>query len=229
MDKRLFIDPRSLNLHRIDKINPSVRYGSCCKVGNSSLKLRATCPQHTNTAWHWNAWRIMAFLRGIHQSLVDFLRSRLVKLSFDIFSVVFRDKLLNQSSSGVCFRKRWCSCNIYVTKSLSVYHNLWLDHRMAISLFVSGTLNASRQLRKCHSFSKTTLTDVNKSTAWMQGELVIQTQNKAKQQQGHILLMWIIINTRMDKQLLQLRNVRWNYLSIPKLQRLHSWSLGMDE
>ena len=46
---------------------------------------------------------------------------------------------------------------------------------------------------------------------------------------GHILLTWINFNSRMDKQLLPLWSVGWYYLSIPKLQRLDRWSLGMDK
>ena len=33
----------------------------------------------------------------------------------------------------------------------------------------------------------------------------------------------------MDKRLHPLWNVGWNYLSIPKLQRMNRWSLGMDK
>ena len=33
----------------------------------------------------------------------------------------------------------------------------------------------------------------------------------------------------MDKSSLDQESVGWNYLSILKLQRLHRWSLGMDE
>ena len=33
----------------------------------------------------------------------------------------------------------------------------------------------------------------------------------------------------MDEKSQAQLNVGWNYLSIPKLQQLHCWSLGMDK
>ena len=47
--------------------------------------------------------------------------------------------------------------------------------------------------------------------------------------QGPLLLTWINFNHSMDKQLHTLKSVGWNYLSIPKLQRLQQLSLGMDK
>ena len=44
-----------------------------------------------------------------------------------------------------------------------------------------------------------------------------------------LLLTWFNVNPSMDKQLHPLQTVGWKYLSIPKLQWLHRWSLGMDE
>ena len=44
-----------------------------------------------------------------------------------------------------------------------------------------------------------------------------------------LLLTWININPSMDKYSHAQKSVGWNYLSIPKLQRLHRWSLGMDK
>ena len=49
---------------------------------------------------------------------------------------------------------------------------------------------------------------------------------------GHqcpLLITWFNFNPSMDKELHPLQRVGWNYLSIPKLQRLHRWSLGMDK
>ena len=46
---------------------------------------------------------------------------------------------------------------------------------------------------------------------------------------GPRLLIWIDFNPSMDKLLHAQKSVGWNYLSIPKLQRLHRWSLGMDK
>ena len=43
------------------------------------------------------------------------------------------------------------------------------------------------------------------------------------------LLTWFDFNPSMDKQLHPLQHVGWNFLFIPKLQRLHRWSLGMDK
>ena len=42
-------------------------------------------------------------------------------------------------------------------------------------------------------------------------------------------LIRIIVNPSMTKYLHPLQIVGWNYLSIPKRQRLYRWSLGMDE
>ena len=36
------------------------------------------------------------------------------------------------------------------------------------------------------------------------------------------------INCSLDKQSPAQETVEWNYLSIPKLQRIHRWSLGID-
>ena len=47
--------------------------------------------------------------------------------------------------------------------------------------------------------------------------------------QWPLLLTWFNFNPSMDKQLHAQNSVWWNYLSIPKLQRLHRWSLGMDK
>ena len=44
---------------------------------------------------------------------------------------------------------------------------------------------------------------------------------------GPLLLTWFNFNPSMDKWLQAWLSVGWNYLSIPKLQRLHRWSLGM--
>ena len=43
-----------------------------------------------------------------------------------------------------------------------------------------------------------------------------------------LLLTWINLNPSMDKWLHTHKNVGWNNLSIPKLQWLHRWCLGMD-
>ena len=45
---------------------------------------------------------------------------------------------------------------------------------------------------------------------------------------GPLPLTRINFNPSMDKLLHPLWNLGWNYLSIPRLQRLHSWSSGMD-
>ena len=42
------------------------------------------------------------------------------------------------------------------------------------------------------------------------------------------LRTWINFNPHMEKSLHPLLCVGWNYLSFPKLQRLHNWSLGMN-
>ena len=47
---------------------------------------------------------------------------------------------------------------------------------------------------------------------------------------GPRLLKWININLSMDKDLWPIwSSVGWNYFSIPKLQRLHRRSMGMDK
>ena len=44
-----------------------------------------------------------------------------------------------------------------------------------------------------------------------------------------VLLTWFNCNDHgRDTYLDQLKSMSWNYLFFPKLQRLHSWSLGMD-
>ena len=40
---------------------------------------------------------------------------------------------------------------------------------------------------------------------------------------------WINFNPSMDKLSHAQYSVGWNYLSIPKLQELYCWSLGMDK
>ena len=47
--------------------------------------------------------------------------------------------------------------------------------------------------------------------------------------QGPLLQTWINFNPSMDKESHAQWYVRWNYLSIPKLQRCNRWSLGMDK
>ena len=42
-------------------------------------------------------------------------------------------------------------------------------------------------------------------------------------------LLRINFNLSMDKLSHAQLSVEWNYLSIPKLQWLNSWSLGMDQ
>ena len=44
-----------------------------------------------------------------------------------------------------------------------------------------------------------------------------------------LLLTWFNFNPIMDKSLHAQKSAGWNNLSIPKLQRLHRWSLGMDK
>ena len=39
----LLIDPRWLNLHQIDIIHFSIRYGSCCGIINSPFKITTAC------------------------------------------------------------------------------------------------------------------------------------------------------------------------------------------
>ena len=46
---------------------------------------------------------------------------------------------------------------------------------------------------------------------------------------GLLLLTWFNFNPGMDKQSHANKGVGWNYLSIPKLHRLHRWSLGIDK
>ena len=48
-------------------------------------------------------------------------------------------------------------------------------------------------------------------------------------EQWPLLVTWIKFNPSMDNQSYAQKSVEWNYLSIPKLQRLHPWSLGMDK
>ena len=45
---------------------------------------------------------------------------------------------------------------------------------------------------------------------------------------GPFLLAWINFNPSMDTYLHTQWKVGWNNLSNPKLQRLHRWSVGMD-
>ena len=47
--------------------------------------------------------------------------------------------------------------------------------------------------------------------------------------QDPLLLTWFNFNPSKDKYLHPLYTVGWNYLSIPKLQWLHRWILGMDK
>ena len=47
--------------------------------------------------------------------------------------------------------------------------------------------------------------------------------------QGPLLLTWFNFNPIMDNESHALLCVGWNYLFIPKLQRWHRWSLGMDK
>ena len=44
-----------------------------------------------------------------------------------------------------------------------------------------------------------------------------------------LALIWFNYNPYMDKQSRAQLSIRRNYLSIPKAQRLHRWSLGMDK
>ena len=44
-----------------------------------------------------------------------------------------------------------------------------------------------------------------------------------------VLLIWINFNISMDKWSLANKSVGTSYLSVPKLQRLHRWGLGMDK
>ena len=46
---------------------------------------------------------------------------------------------------------------------------------------------------------------------------------------GLLLLTWINFNPSMNKWPQAQWSLCWNYLSIPKLQWLHRWSLGMDK
>ena len=46
---------------------------------------------------------------------------------------------------------------------------------------------------------------------------------------GDSLLTWLNFYPSMDKESYPLLCVGWNHLSIPKLHRLHRWSLGMDK
>ena len=43
------------------------------------------------------------------------------------------------------------------------------------------------------------------------------------------LLIWVHFNPSMDKYSHAKYSVGWNYLSMPKLQRLYRWSLVMDK
>ena len=43
------------------------------------------------------------------------------------------------------------------------------------------------------------------------------------------ILTYINLNSNIDKKLHTSQSVGWNYSSIPKLQRLHRWSLWMDK
>ena len=57
--------------------------------------------------------------------------------------------------------------------------------------------------------------------AWLQGlyEYILVLP-------GPLLIAWVNF---MDKWSHTQYSVGWKYLSIPKLQRLHRWSLGMDK
>ena len=46
--------------------------------------------------------------------------------------------------------------------------------------------------------------------------------------EGPLLLTWFNFNSSMDSNFIPGKSVGWNYLSIPKLPRLHRWSLLMD-
>ena len=46
---------------------------------------------------------------------------------------------------------------------------------------------------------------------------------------GPIFITWIDFIPSKDKQLYPLLSVWWNYVSIPKLQQLHRWSLGLNK
>ena len=44
-----------------------------------------------------------------------------------------------------------------------------------------------------------------------------------------LLLTWFNFKPSVDKYSHAQQSVEWNYFSIPKLQRLHRWSLGIDK
>ena len=66
----------------------------------------------------------------------------------------------------------------------------------------------------------------------MISELVYFKQTKSYQYYSKgpfsLLLTQFNFNPSMDMQSHAQYSVRWNYLSIPKLQQLHCWSLGKD-
>ena len=64
-------------------------------------------------------------------------------------------------------------------------------------------------------------------TGFLSGEAKHRTSNIRVYSDHHCRL--VALPASMDMYLHPLCCVGWNYLSIPKLQRLHRWSLGMDE
>ena len=69
--------------------------------------------------------------------------------------------------------------------------------------------------------------DVTTHAKWSVAQVLIDTIPFADQ--GSILFTWIDFNLSMDNSLHPLWSVRWNYVSIPKLQLLNRWSLGVDK
>ena len=53
--------------------------------------------------------------------------------------------------------------------------------------------------------------------------------NLCEKELGPLLLAWINFNHSLEKKFHPLQKIGRNYLSIPKLQRVHFWSLGMDK
>ena len=58
--------------------------------------------------------------------------------------------------------------------------------------------------------------------------LLIVWADNVYRDQGPLLLTWFNLNLYMNKKSFAQYSVGWNYLSIPKLEQLHHWILGMD-
>ena len=176
---------------------------------------------------------LLAICAGNSLVTGEFPAQRPVTRSFDVFLYLRLNERLSKQSWGWWFetpsRPLWCYSN--------VTPELRYASRITVPLREGGPQSEFSSQRVSNSklylfVSQKKLLNKQSSCRWVQmpahsydvTAIFIMNKVRVLVHQAHCLRTWNNLNPSMDNESHAQYSVGWNYLPIPKLQRLYRWS-----